>query len=58
MVKRRFFQGMRQLLDIASDSKITTVPIITSHEQPITDDIISILDIVKQKYPSKFDKVK
>ena len=48
---------MCQLLDVASDSKITTVPIITSHEQPITDDINSILNIVKKKYPSKFDKV-
>ena len=60
MIQRTFFFGqeMHRLLDVASDSKITTVPIITSHEQPITDDIISILDIVKQKFPSKFNKVK
>ena len=31
---------------------------IPSQEQPITDNINPILNIVKKKYPSKFDKVK
>ena len=56
--KNNFCQGMRQLLDIASNSKIAPVPITTCHEEPMTDDISFISDIVKQKYPSKFDKVK
>ena len=49
---------MRRLLDIAVDLKTATVSITTCHEEPMTDDISSILDLVKQKYPSKFDKVK
>ena len=56
--KDDFCQGMRRLLDVASDLKIATVPVTTCRDEPMTDDISSILDLVKQKYPTKFDKVK
>ena len=56
--KDNFCQGMQRLLDVASDLKIVTVSITTCHEKPMTDDISSILDLFKQKYPSEFDKVK
>ena len=56
--KDDFCQGMRWLLDIAPDLKIATVPVTICREESMTDDISSILDFVKQKYPSNFDKVK
>ena len=56
--KDDFCQGMRRLLDVASNLKIATVPVTTFRDEPMTEDISSILDFVKQKYPAKFDKVK
>ena len=56
--KDNLYQGMRRLLDVASDLKIATVPVTTCREEPMIDDISSILNLVKQKYPAKFDKVK
>ena len=56
--KDDFCQGMRRLLDDASDLKTATVPVASCREKPMTDDICSILDLVKQKYPDKLDKVK
>ena len=56
--KDNFCQGMRCLLDGASDLKTATVAVDACSEEPITDDISSILDLVKQTYPEKFEKVK
>ena len=56
--KDNFCQGMRRVLDIKSDSKTKTVPFNTCREEPIPDDIISSLEIVQQKFPSRFEKVK
>ena len=56
--KDDFCLGMRRLLDGASDLKTATVAVAACSEEPMTDDISTILDLVKQKYPDKFDKVK
>ena len=56
--KDDFWQGMRQVLNIKSDSKTKTIPIIACCEEPIAEDFISILEIVQQKFPSRFEKVK
>ena len=49
---------MRRLLDGVSDLKTATVAVTICSEEPMIDDISNILDLVKQKYPDKFDKVK
>ena len=56
--KEDFCQGMRRVLDITSDSQWKIVPFIPCREEPISDDIISILEIVQQKFPSRLEKVK
>ena len=49
---------MRQLLDSASISQTTTVAVAACSEQPMPGDISTILDLVKQRYPDRFEKVK
>ena len=49
---------MRRVLDMTSDSKVKTNTFITCHEEPITEDINGILEIVQQKFPSKYEMVK
>ena len=56
--KEDFCQGMRRVLDITSDSQGKIVPFIPCREETISDDIISILEIVQQKFPSRLEKVK
>ena len=56
--KDDFCTGMRRLLHSESNSKTTTVAVVTCSEQPMPDDISTILDLVKQTYPEKFEKVK
>ena len=56
--KDDFCQGMRRLLDSPSDLKTATVAVVACSEESMTDDISTILNLVKQKYPDKFDKVK
>ena len=56
--KDDFCQGMRRVLDMTSDSKVKTNTFITCHEEPITEDINGILEIVQQKFPSKYEMVK
>ena len=56
--KDDFCTGMRRLLHNESNSKTTTVAVVTCSEQPMPDDISTILDLVKQTYPEKFEKVK
>ena len=56
--KNDFCKGMRQLLDVPTDLTIVTTPVTTCHEETMTEEVSSILDFVKQKYPAKFDIVK
>ena len=56
--KEDFCQGMHRVLDITSDSQGKIVPFILYREEPISDDIISILEIAQQKFPSRLEKVK
>ena len=56
--KNDFCIGMRRLLDVPIDLTIATTPVTTCHEETMTEEVSSILDFVKQKYPAKFDIVK
>ena len=56
--KDNFCKGMRRLLDSASILQTTTIAVAACSEQPIPDDISTILDLVKQRYPDRFEKVK
>ena len=53
-----FRNEMRLLLDSAFISQTTTVAVAACSEQPMPDDISTILDLVKQRYPDRFEKVK
>ena len=56
--KNDFCIGMRRLLHSESNSQTTTVAVAVGSEQPKPDDISTILDLVKQRYPDRFEKVK
>ena len=56
--KNEFCKGMRQLLDVPIDLTVATTPVVACHDETMTEDVSSILDFVKQKYPAKFDVVK
>ena len=55
--KDEFCQGIHWLLDIESVSCTKTIPIFVCEEEPMQDDVLSILYIVKQKFLNKFEKV-
>ena len=56
--KNEFCKGMRRLLDVPIDLTVATTPVTACHEETMTEEVSSILDFVKQKYPAKFDVVK
>ena len=56
--KDDFCQGIHRLLNIESVSTTKTIPIFICDKEPMQDDVRSILDIVKQKFPNKFEKVR
>ena len=55
--KYKFCQGIHRMLDIESVSCTKTMLIFVCEEEPMQDDVCSILDIVKQKFLNKFEKV-
>ena len=58
--KDQFCLGIDQLLDIKLVSSTTTVPMpkTVCEEELKKDDVCSIMDIVKQKFPNKFELVR
>ena len=56
--KDKFRLGIHRLLDIESVSHTKTMPKLICEEEPIQEDVRSILEIVKQKFPEKLEKVR
>ena len=56
--KDEFCQCIHRLLDIESVSCTKTMPKFICEEEPMHEDVRSILDIVKQKFPNKFEQVR
>ena len=56
--KDKFRQGIHRLLDIESVSNTKTMSKFICEEEPVPEDVRSILDIVEQKFPGKLEQVR